>query len=520
MRLRGNLSLLLRRASLGAAFGAALAGCADLDATNPNQPSQATFWKTPQDALAGTNAVYAGLLPLGTYGRWQAFTFDIRSDIGTARISPWGDLANYNRFVLSNYDFDINRDMWNDHFRGISRANQAIGYIPNIEMDPALRDRYVGEAKFIRALLYYNAVNLWGGNIPLILEPVTDPGTRPGSSTKEAVYAQIEQDLTDAAAALPATYGSADVGRATKGAALALLGKVQLQQHKWPEAAATLQQVIGLGIYSLMPNYGDNFTELAENNAESIFEVQTGGESTLASNVPGLSFTRMIGPCHPDIDITYCDGPPTRWYFEQFQQEQTTDGQPDPRLDATLFYNKPGSTEVVYGHPLVDLFADVPTTDIREDTLIFFKKYEEYYVPSNPQRWDNPTNYRVIRYADVLLMAAEALNETQGPGPALQYINEVRQRVKLPALAGLDQATLRDRIYHERVLELGLEGQRWFDIVRRYDLANQPMPADVLAELKTHDDDFNTYQPGKSELLPIPTAETTRNANITQNPGW
>jgi hypothetical protein len=312
------------------------------------------------------------------------------------------------------------------------------------------------------------------------------------------------------------------VGRATKGAALALLGKVQLQQHKWPEAATTLQQVITSGVYSLMPNYADNFTELHENNAESVFEVQTGGESTLASNVPGLSFTRMIGPCHPDIDITYCDGRPTRWYFNQFQQELTVDGQPDPRLDATLFYNKPGSNEVVYGHPLADLFVDVPTTEIREDTLIFFKKFEEYYVPSNPQRWDNPVNYRVIRYADVLLMEAEALNESQGPVAALPYINQVRQRpsVNLPPVVAVDQATMRDRIYHERLLELGLEGQRWFDIVRRYDLADQPMPADVLAELKTHDDDFDTFQPGKSELLPIPTAETTRNSNITQNPGW
>ena len=520
MRLRGNLSRLLTCASFGAGLGAALAGCADLEVTNPNEPSLETFWKTPQDALRGTNAVYAGLLPLGTYGRWQAFAYDIRSDVGTARISPWGDLANYNRFVLNNYDFDINRDMWNDHFRGISRANQVIAYVPNIEMDAALRDRYVGEARFIRALLYYNAVNLWGGNIPLVTEPVTEPATRPGSSTMAAVYAQIEADVTQAAAALPATYDQSDVGRATKGAALALLGKAQLQQHKWAEAAATLQQVIASGTYQLVPNYADNFTSLNENNSESVFEVQTGGEETLASNVPGLSFTRMIGPCHPDFQITYCDGRPTRWYYEQFLQEQTQGGEPDPRLDATLFYNKPGSDEVVFGRPLSDLFVDKPDTEIREDTLIFFKKFEEYYVPEFPQRWDNPTNYRVIRYADVLLMQAEALNEQNQPAAALPFINEVRRRVNLAPLSTLDQATLRDRIYHERLLELGLEGQRWFDIVRRYDLANQPMPADVLAELKTHDDDFNSFQPGKSERLPIPSSETGVNANITQNPGW
>jgi len=176
--------------------GAAIAGCdTDLDVTNPNARSTENFWKSANDALQGTNAVYAGLLPLGTYGRWQVFVNDLRSDLGTARTSPWADLANFGRFQLPSYNWEISIHTWTDHYRGISRANQVIGNVPNIEMDAELRARYVGEAKFIRALLYFNLVNLYGGNIPLLLDPVEEPSLRPPSSTTEAVYAQIEAEL-------------------------------------------------------------------------------------------------------------------------------------------------------------------------------------------------------------------------------------------------------------------------------------------------------------------------------------
>jgi tetratricopeptide (TPR) repeat protein len=514
MRLHRILRL-LTLAPLGAGLGAALAGCADLDQTNPNGPSTATFWASPEDALRGTNAVYAGLLTHGTFGRWQGFNFDIRSDIGTARISPWGDLANYNRFILNNYNFEISVETWQDSYRGISRANQVIANVPNIEFasgQTALRDRYVGEAKFVRALLYFNLVNLYGGNIPLITAPQA-LADRPGSSTVDAVYAQIEQDLTDAAAVLPDAYGGQDRGRATKGAALAMLGKAHLQQREWDLASDALQQVVELGRYTLLPNYADNFIATNdETNSETVFDVQSGDPTTISENIAGLEVPRMVGPCHPNFGVTFCDGRPTRWYYQQFLQEQTTTGGTDPRLDATIFYNKPGSTETAYGRPLADLFTDVANTPIREDTLIFFKKYMEYYIPAGFQRWENPINYKVIRYADVLLMLAEALNE-QGQTPAAaNLVNQVRSRVGLANVAAPDQATLRDRILHERLLEFGLEGQRWFDLAR-HDLFDP-------AVLATHDDDFATFQVNRSELLPIPVSEINLNPNIDQNLNW
>ena len=480
---------------LGAAL-IATAGCVELDLTNPNQQTTDTFWQNSNQAVQAVNATYNALQNNGAYGRWQAFNFDIRSDIGFSP-SPWADLSNYNKFTLVDYDFEVSRETWQHHYGAIFRANQAIANVPNIDMETALRDRLVGEAKFIRALLYFNLVNLYGGNIPLITEP-SEPDTRPASSTEADVYTQIETDLTDAAAALPPSYAGADVGRATRGAALALLGKAHLQQRDWAAAATALQTVTTLG-YDLIPNYAENFTAANENNRESVFEVQFGDRSLLASGVRGLNIAKMVGPCGP----SFCDGRPTQWYFDQFQQERTTTGAVDPRLDVTIFYNKPGGMDV-YGQSFAQRYG-AGSTDL------YFKKYGEYYI-SGDQDWDAAINFQVIRYADVLLMLAEALNEQGQSAAAKPLVDRVRARVDLaPLPAGLSQAEMRDRILHERLLEFGLEGQRLLDLKRH----NLLTPA-----LEAHDPEFAFFTPEKSERLPIPVSERNLNPGVNQNPGW
>jgi hypothetical protein len=490
-------------------LGAAVAGCkSDLNVTNPNQLNSQTFWSTPADAQQGVNAVYNGLLQLGTYLRWQGFTYDIRSDIGYSP-SPWTDLANFNKFTFATYDFDVNHDTWNDTYRTIFRANQVIANVPGINMDPTLRSRYVGEAKFLRGLLYFHLMTLYGGNIPLITAPPL-PTDHPASSDSAKVWAQIQTDLGDAALTLPAVYSGADIGRATSGAAKGLLGKVLLQQRKWAEAATQLQAVIQSGKYSLDPDYANNFTASGKNNQESLFEVQVGNPTLAGSQgIYGLNMSKMIGPCGP----SYCDGRPTPWYFSQFFNEQTTTGQVDPRLDATIFWNKPGGMDV-YAVPFATRYAS-NLANHTPDTL-FFKKYGEYYLatPGNTdQSWDASINYKVLRYADILLMYAEALNEQGQPQNAFQYINQVRARVNLAPLANLNQAQLRDAILHERLLEFGMEGQRWLDLGR------QNLFAD-LTTLRAHDPEFNFFVANKSLLLPIPTAEINLNPGIRQNPGW
>lgn len=478
-------------------LGAALAGCADLDLTNPNQRTAETFWQTEQDALLGINATYRALQENGAYGRWLQFAYDTRSDIGFSR-SPWGDLANFTKSVLGSYDFEVNREIWQHHYQAIFRANQVIANVPGIQnMDAGRRDRIVGEGKFIRALMYFNLVNLYG-NVPLILTPSTATD-RPEQATPEQVWAQIETDLTEARAVLPASYAGADVGRATRGAANALLGRSHLQQKEWAAAAAAFALVTG---YTLSPNYGDNFVVSGDNNAESVFEVQFGGPEVLANGARGQNIIKMIGPCN----VGFCDSEPTAWYRGVLASQTTTGGNPDPRLDATLFYNRAGGMDV-YGTPFAARYGDRLGD-------AFWKKYGEHY--KTEQDWDNPINVKVLRYGGVLLLHADALNEAGQPGPARDLVNTVRARAGLPNLAaGLSQAQMRDAIEREILAELGLENERWL-YLKRHDWLTDPAKITIL---RSHDGDFNEYAPHRA-LLPIPATEVNLNPNVTQNPGW
>jgi hypothetical protein len=475
-----------------------LAGCADLTQSDPNQRTAETFWQTEQDALLGINATYRALQENGTYGRWLQFGYDLRSDIGFSR-SPWGDLANFTKSVLGSYDFEVNREIWQHHYQAIFRANQVIAYVPAIDMDAALRDRIVGEARFIRALMYYNLVNLYGG-VPLVTEPPV-PSDRPAEGTLEELWALIESDLTAARGVLPASYTGADAGRATRGAATGLLGKAHLQQNEWLPASQMFAQVIG-GPYSLLASYGDNFIQSQDNNPETVFEVQFGGPEVLAAGSRGQNVIKMMGPC----DVGFCDGEPTAWYYGVLAAETTTGGDPDPRLDATLFYNRAGGMDV-YGTPFAVRYGNRLGDR-------FWKKYGEHYKTS--QDWDNPINIKVMRLGGILLLHAEALNEATSPAAARPFVNQVRERAGLaPLTAGLTQTQMREAIEREQLRELGLENER-FLYLKRHGWLTDPARINIL---KTHDPDFNVFEPHRS-LLPIPSTETILNPNVTQNPGW
>src|SRR3989442_1662498 len=413
-------------------------------------------------------------------------------------LSPWTDLSNFTKFTFTTYDFEVNREIWTNRYDAFSGATQVMARVPGIRLDANLWDRIGGEANFIRALMYFNLVTLYG-NVPPPPPPPT-PTDRPATVGPVELWTQIEQDLTDARAALPQSYSGADVGRATWGAATALLAKAQMQQGKWSAAAALLQEVIGSGVYDLMPNYADNFTDRFENNQESLFEVQFGDRSFLSAGVRGLNISRMVGPCGP----SFCDGRPTRWYVEQFLQDSTVGGKVDPRLDLTIYYNKPGGMDV-YGTPFATRYS-------ADTSVLFFKKYGEYYLGLPDQDCDAAINFRVIRYADVLLLQAEALYELERTAEAYPLVDQVRARVTLaPLPAGLSQDAMRDRILRERMFELGLEGQRWGDLARH----NLVTPA-----LQADDAEFQFFVAGKSELLPIPQTERDLNPNVKQNPGW
>jgi len=507
---RTSLAAVARRVAIGAtifgAVGFGAAGCRnDLNVTDPNAISSGNFYASQADAEAGLAATYNSLLFLGTFQRWQAFSYDMRSDEGTS-FSPWAELQAFVKFQFpSGYDFDVNRDTWNDTYTLISRANQVIVNTPRVAASDSAKARIIGEAKFLRGLGYFHLVTLFGAKIPLITT-IVSATDRPGPSDSTAMFAQIEKDFTDAAASLPVQTMSQSGGHATKGAAQGMLAKTLLQERKWAAASSALDPIISKadGAYSLVSDYASLFKNPSGNNtSESLFEVEMGNPALAGSQgIGGLNISKMVGACGP----SYCDGRPTQWFVDQFRVDPTVGGGVDPRLDATIFYYK-GDTTTVYGQTWAQRYGGDTTTK-------FFKKYGEYYTGSRDQDWDAQLNYKVLRYADVLLMKAEALNEGGSPSAAAPYVNQVRARVGVvPVATTLNQAAMRAVILKERLLEFGLEGQRWLDLGR------QNLFAD-LTTLKSHDADFNNFVAGKSEVLPITQAERNLNPNLPQNPGY
>ena len=476
-----------------------------LDKANPNQPRLADFWKTQADAQAGLTAAYSALQLPGTFTRWIHFANDIRSDEGYS-LSPWTDLANFTRFIQFDYNLEPTRVIWEDHYRGVFRCNQVLAFVPGIQMNADMRKRLLAETHFLRAVFYFNLVTHFG-NVPLILEPST-LGVTAAQGTVEQGLAQVITDLQAAIADLPVTN---DVGHATKGAAQALLGRVYMQQHKWAEASALFTEIIGSKKYLLVPQYLDNFTIANENNSESIFEVQfsgvnQGGGQDVAGTSEGFERPQFFGP--PGIGWT--DGRARPWLLDEIS-EKTVTGDVDPRRDITVFhypmllFGKTYETRTKEG---------VPTTDT------FWHKYEDDRT-QDFENYFSGINFRFIRYADVLLMQAEALNELGTPNAAVPLINQVRTRPSVnlaPLTAAFSQAQMRTQIMHERVCELAGEGTRWLDL-NRWGLLRNQAGLDML-KAPSHDEDFANFQIGKSEFLPIPRNDLTADPNLKQNPGY
>ena len=484
-----------------------ITSCKDLDdMKNPNEPTVETYWVSEDAAINGTNAVYAALQRKGTYRRWIYFVTDVCSDLGFSS-SPWTDLSNVSKFKYTNYNFEVNYEVWQDHYRGIFRANQVLKRVPEIEMDLTLKNRLLGEARFLRALYYYNLVNLYG-NVPLAKELKEGSEQLSGYPQEgiPAVWSLIEEDLLFAKANLPETYDDDNVGRATWGAATALLAKAYMQQHKYAEALPLLKEIVESPLYSLVPNYADNFRHDTENNSESIFEVQFSDEfmngpdqDGTATSSLGCNRARFFSP------VGWSDAEANGWYVEAFKSLN------DPRINATYVYDN--EDQLYYGLT----YDDLPKTGGRIST--WFNKYlRSYYVDVEGEKNDDsPINYRVIRLADIMLLYAEALNETGGDAGMVQdLIQQVRDRSGAGAspFPGMG-FTVAEQIENERILELSGESQRWFDL-RRYGYFTDPAKIEIL---RSRDSEFNTFNIQTEGYLPIPTKEIDLN-DVVQNNGW
>lgn len=472
-----------------------------LDQQDPNRPTVEQVFKTQDDAVKATNSSYAVLQLIGSYGRWLHFDYTLRSDEGWSN-SPWTDLANSTRFIILGYNFDTVISPWTEAYRGVFRCNQVLARVPAIEMDAEMKQRLLGEARFLRALYYFDLVSLWG-NVPLITE-VSTASTRAPQGTVEQGWALVVADLEEAEKLLPATHTGENIGRATKGAAQALMGKAYMQQRKWAEASAQFAKVISSGTYALVPNYNDNFTETNENNRESIFEVQfTGSLRGGGQDTPGASEAWERPQFFGAPDIGWSDGQVRVSLFQEFT-DKTVDGKVDPRRDLTIF----NPTMLVYGR-------SYEQRNYNKDFYYWRKYQRDGLVPREDYFAGN--NYRLIRYADVLLMQAEALNNQGQTAAAIPLINQVRARVNVVPLAGgQSQAQMKDQILHERLVELGGENTRFNDLARS-GLFDTQAGVNLLT---ARDPDFANFVVGKSQFLPIPRTDVVIDSELKQNPGW
>ncbi len=500
----------------------ALVACDDkLDISNPNRQTTSDFWQTESQAIAGCNAIYATLIIDGTYTRMTPALSDGRGDDVTGD-SPWPDLVQVSNFTIPTTSGPV-QWIWADYYRVIWRANQVLENTPGIAMDEALKNRIIGQAYFLRGLAYFKLANFYK-IVPLVLATPKTPGDYyPATATEEELWNQIYSDFQQAKDMLPVSYSNVtgldagQIGRATQGAATGMLGKSYLYRKEWQKAADQFKELIDGGRYSLVSNYRDNFTDANENNSESLFEVQFADPSQVGGTVmnwggdPAANWKQTSAQaCTYSMDGRgYSDFLPTQWIYNEYKLERTKDDKSDPRLLATIAsYEPDDNSTTVYG----DAWPYAPDK-------IYPRKYTNDGKAGYANEYDlnSGINYRVLRYADILLMYAEALNELKQTTAAYPYIQQVRDRANLPDLAttkpGMTQEEMRDQIAHERALEFAIEGQRINDIIRWgwfYD-------ANKLAMLKAHDADFNLWSAG-NEYLPIPQTELDVNKKLSPNP--
>lgn len=470
--------------------------------------TEENFYRNQADAIAAVNAAYAPLqFEMSPAGHFRWFWGDIMSDDATKGGS--GDNDTNELLQLETFRGPVNTDNleseWSADYEGIYRANVVLERVPPIVMDEALKARILGEAHFIRAWFFYNLVTVFGG-VPLADHVLAPSEYNLPRADASVVWALIESDLKTAASSLPLRSGYAieDLGRITKGTAQALLAKSYLWQQRWAEAEAVANEVIQSNEYQLVTDYATIFTLAGENNPESVFEIQymnKSGGNWGKNNANEGTFTPVFQRARGQFE-GYGFNIPT----EDFVQEFFKEGFEDPRLKSTVFR---------VGDAMGDrgIFTKAATGGFSYDYYpkknFTFKSEDATLGDPNP---NGGTNDRVIRFADVLLMHAEAAAQNGNEGAARTSLNRVRARARgnasgiLPDITASGQDLLK-AIYRERRIELGLEGHRFFDLVRT------GRAQTVLGPLG--------YLEGTHNLFPIPQSQVqATNGAIRQNPGY
>lgn len=468
-----------------------------LDKTPPDKINAGNYWQTAGDAVSGINGAYQPLQWPKLYNlrMWTTDIWAGNSVTGAGGGTDGIETQDISNFVTAT-DNAAALDIWRGPAPGILRCNMVLQKVPAIQMDETLKNRVLGEAHFLRANYYFILVRLFG-DVPLLTEPQTpEDDLRPARTSKDKIYELIIQDLTNAINFLPPreSYTGADIGRASKGAAVGLLAKVYLTLGNYQKTVELCQQVTALG-YTLNKNYSDNFNPLAKNSVESLFEVQYAGKTNYSfwDNENQASWvSTFTGPRNADfVAGSYGWNQPTAEFANAYEVG-------DKRKDQTILYP---------GCPDFDgkkYSAAYSTTGYNVRKFLVSKSISVDYDT-------NPANWPVLRYADVLLMQAEAMNEL-GQTPAAEIpLNLVRERAGLGEIHGLAKEAFREKVLQERRVELAFEGQRWFDLIR---VKQGQYGLDFLHSIG------KVNAAAKHLLLPIPQKERDANPNLTQNTGY
>ncbi|MCB0688016.1 MAG: RagB/SusD family nutrient uptake outer membrane protein [Saprospiraceae bacterium] len=454
------------------------------------------FYKTANDALLAVNATYDHLgsgtnnsdfggVYFNNYWAIQALASD---DGMSGRPEP-------NAVQLAEFRYDASnlmvQDVWEDIYKTINLANLAIKYIPDIEMEEGLKNRFLGEVHFIRGIMYFDLVRMFG-EVPLLLSPTEDLSILTiERSPVDEVYSQLISDLKLAVDALPVKYSGPDIGRATLGAAAGYLARVYLTRQEWEQAKSYCEQVMSLGVYRLLPDYKDVF-KIANNNSD---EVVFSTNFTLNNDAiwETSQFNVRALPLALNRNSNSWEIPTLNAYniFDDLDRRKEV-------TFATSFTEKDGTVLTFPPH--------------------IFKYWDQ---EAEPGAGSGGNDFFNLRYSDILLMYAEAENEINGTPTAEAYeaVNRVRRRARfaegdersvLPDLSDLSQTEFREQVWLERRKEFVWEGQRWFDLVRQGRLKSS---VELAKPSITVDD-------AKYKLFGIPQRERDINPNLSQNPGY
>jgi len=480
-----------------------------LEKYNPTQLDEGNFFLTEDQFEQALNGVYGQLQ--GYIGSQWPFTEYI-SDNTTVHFNisdrgqgPSLEAIEYFQIVPGTGNIS---SLYNNIYSSLGNINNTLKKLSDSGIDDDVRANFEGQLKFFRAFYYFELVRFFG-DVIIVTEPINSPEEAYTFSRSPAseVYDLIEGDLNFAISSLPdpGSISSSEIGRISKGAALSLLGKVYLTKKQYGDAVSTLNQVLNMG-YSLMPNYADVFDPENKNNAESILEIQYQADSDLGE-WSGFIYNFYPRESYGAV-INYSGANGGGWNI--------------PTLDLINFYEEGDLRKVV------SLSEGYTNTDGVWVPVPFITKY--FHEDSYTVRGRLGNNWPVIRYADVLLMLAEAINEQSGPEDAYRFLNPLRERAALAPLDNLDKESFREAVLRERRIELAFENHRWFDLKRTMSPSEL---STFLNEHGAHERENPTtsrgpvpFSPGDyifepyEVLFPIPHAQILINENLTQNEGY